>query len=57
VVQTTVVNQLCLSDPQTSSETYDIGAVSWRFYARNWLIGFQKHEETQENWKNCMHFH
>jgi len=28
VVQTMVVNQLCLSNPLTSSETYDIGAVS-----------------------------
>ncbi len=40
VVQTMVVNQLCLSNPLTSSETYDIGAVSWRFCARNRLIGF-----------------
>ncbi len=57
VVQTMVVNQLCLLNPLTSSETYDIGAVSWRFCVRNQLIGFLKHEETQENWKNCMHFH
>lgn len=57
VVQTMVVNQLCVSNPPTSSETYDIGAVSWRFCVRNQLIGFLKHEETQENWKNCMHFH